>query len=250
MLDRCSNPGFRARVGVAAAKSRRLVRAHAAQSLGSEAPPSTGARASARRDHDRSARRGARVQISAIKTDLARLSNDRCIARTRARVLTCAGRAVMRPPPPSPAIETPRERRRPPVHVAVSSCARRGPQQQQTGRPVRYGASRSPPPVQSRLTTSPRLLPPSSPPPPPLSPPPRHARVFGQAHTSSSSSLLLSLVLFTHPTLCLRGQVVGFVGFLGSSFVVVVGGGGGGGGGGEVAGVVGGDFLCGGRRER
>lgn len=97
MLDRCSNPGFRARVGVAAAKSRRLVRAHAAQSLGSEAPPSTGARASARRDHDRSARRGARVQISAIKTELARLSNDRCIARTRARVLTCAGRAVMRP---------------------------------------------------------------------------------------------------------------------------------------------------------
>lgn len=108
MLDRCSNPGFRARVGVAAAKSRRLVRAHAAQSLGSEAPPSTGARASARRDHDRSARRGARVQISAIKTDLARLSNDRCIARTRARVLTCAGRAVMRPPPPPP----PRSRRR------------------------------------------------------------------------------------------------------------------------------------------
>lgn len=102
MLDRCSNPGFRARVGVAAAKSRRLVRAHAAQPLGSEAPPSTGARASARRDHDRSARRGARVQISAIKTDLARLSNDRCIARTRARVLTCAGRAVMRPPPPPP----------------------------------------------------------------------------------------------------------------------------------------------------
>lgn len=127
MLDRCSNPGFRARVGVAAAKSRRLVRAHAAQPLGSEAPPSTGARASARRDHDRSARRGARVQISAIKTDLARLSNDRCIARTRARVLTCAGRAVMRPPPPPPPIETPRERRRPPVHVAVSSCARRGP---------------------------------------------------------------------------------------------------------------------------